>query len=175
MSLYARLALLAAAVVAVLAIGWKVYHSGVQSGRAEIRAEWNAQIAVQMKAAMDEAQANARETLRRMERQEENQHALDQALAAARRDAARAAAAADRLREQNAAAARQWRDALGDSPSAGVSEAAGAAIELQADVQRWVVEAGRDLAAFADAARAAGLKCEADYDSLTTRKKGGAP
>jgi hypothetical protein len=66
-SLYARLALLAAAVLAVLAIGWKVHHSGVQSGRAEIRAEWDAQIAVQMQAAAKEAEANARETFRRLE------------------------------------------------------------------------------------------------------------
>lgn len=170
MSLYARLALLAVAVAAVFALGWKIHHSGYEAGRAEVRAEWSAQSAVQMQAAMDEAQANARETLRRLERQEENQRVHDQALADARRDAARAVAAADRLREQNASTARQWRDALRDSPAPSVVEAAGAAIGVQADVQRRLVEAGGELAAFATAARAAGLKCTQDYQALTPRE-----
>ncbi len=43
MSLYARLAALAAAVLIILGIGWKVHHSGVVAGRAEIQAQWNAE------------------------------------------------------------------------------------------------------------------------------------
>lgn len=169
MTLYARAAMVLAAVLLVLGIGWKVRHAGIEAGRAEVRAEWAAERIAQRDAALAEAQANARETLRRLERQQENQHALDQALADARRDAARADAAAERLREQAADAARRWRDALGDSPAPAVCKAAGAAITVQADVQRRLVAAGGELAAFAAAARAAGLKCSADYDALKVK------
>jgi cell division protein FtsB len=151
---------IALALAAVLAFS---HFTAYRAGKNAVRVAWDAERIEQRDAALAQSQANARETVRRLERQQENQIEQDRLLALARADAARAAAVADRLREQNAAAARQWRDALRDSPSAGVSEAAAAAIELQADVQRWVVEAGRDLAAFADAARAAGLKCENDY------------
>ena len=167
MSIYARAAIVLAAVLLVLGIGWKVHHSGVVAGRTEVQAKWDAERIEQRDRALAESQANARETFRRLEVQQENQHALDQALATARRDAARATAAADRLREQNAAAASAWRDALRDSPTVSVCQAAGAAIDLQSDVQRRLVEAGGELAAYADAARAAGLKCGADYNSLT--------
>lgn len=166
MSLYARVAAVLAVILLLLGVGWKVRHGGIEAGRAEVRAEWAAERIAQRDADLAQAQANARETLRRMERQQENQSALDQALADARRDAARASAAAERLREQNAAAARAWRDALRDSPAGGVCQAAGAAIDLQADVQRRLVEVGGELARHADAARAAGLKCSADYDAL---------
>jgi chromosome segregation ATPase len=172
MSLYVRLAVLAAAVLLVLGIGWKIRHwdnqridAAREAGRQEVRS------AMQTKA-LEESQANARETLRRMERQQENQHALNQALAAARRDAARADAVAERLREQAASAARQWRDALRDSPAGGVCQAAGAAITVQADVQRRLDQAAGELASYATAARIAGLKCERDYDALTVNPIG---
>lgn len=41
MSLYVRLALLAAAVLLVLGIGWKVRHDGIEAGRAEVQAKWD--------------------------------------------------------------------------------------------------------------------------------------
>ena len=43
MSLYARLALLAAAVLLVLGIGWKVRHAGIEAGRAEVQQQWDAE------------------------------------------------------------------------------------------------------------------------------------
>jgi RNA polymerase-binding transcription factor DksA len=155
-----------AAVLVLLAIGWKIHRTGYERGMDYVHQQWDAERIAQRDAALAQSQANARETLRRMERQEENQRALDQAIADARRDAARASAAAERLREQNVATARAWRDALRDSPAGGVCQAAGAAIDLQTDVQRRLVAAGGELAAFADAARAAGLKCGADYGAL---------
>ena len=167
MSLYARSAIVLAAVLLVLGIGWKIRHAGIEAGRAEVRQQWGAERIEQQAAALAESQANARETLRRMERQQENQHAQDRALAAARRDAARNLAAADSLREQNAVAARRWADALRDSPSASVCEAAGAAIAVQADVLGRLDRAATELAAYADAARAAGNLCANNYDALT--------
>ena len=163
MSLYVRLALLAAAVLLVLGIGWKIHHAGYERGMDYVHRQWDAERIEQQAAALKQSQDNARETFRRLEAQQENQHALDQALADARRDAARADAAAERLREQAADAARQWRDALRDSPAGSIGEAAGAAITVQADVFSRIDRAAGELAAFADAARAAGLKCEADY------------
>lgn len=117
-------------------------------------------------AALREAQANAAETARRLKAQQENQRAQDAALARARADAVRAAADADRVRAQAADAAREWSARLGDSPATSDIEAAGAAIGVCADLLGRAVARARLLARTADAARAAGLKCQADYESL---------
>lgn len=117
-------------------------------------------------AALREAQANAAETARRLRAQQENQRAQDAALARARADAARAAADADRVRAQAADAAREWSARLGDSPTAEDLAAAGAAIRVCTELRGRAVRRAELLAAYADAARAAGLKCERDYDAL---------
>jgi hypothetical protein len=163
---WVKLAILAALASAVLGfIGWQVHHQR-DVGRDEIRAEWNADKVQQQAAALAEAEANAKETLRRLTRQKENQDANDQELMAARRDAARNGSDADQLREQNADIARKWRDALRDSPAGSQCQAAGDAIGVLADVLGRVDRRAGVLAAYADAARAAGLKCERDYDAL---------
>lgn len=118
-------------------------------------------------AALREAQANAAETARRLKAQQENQRAQDAALARARADAARAAADADRVRAQAADAAREWSARLGDSPTAEDLAAAAAAIRVCTELRGRAVKRAELLAAYADAARAAGLKCQADYDALT--------
>jgi len=118
-------------------------------------------------AALREAQANAAETARRLKAQQENQRAQDAALARARADAVRAAADADRVRAQAADAAREWSARLGDSPTAEDLAAAAAAIRVYTELRGRAVARAELLARTADAARAAGLKCEADYDSLT--------
>ena len=120
-------------------------------------------------AALREAQANAAETARRLKAQQENQRAQDAALARARADAARAAADADRVRAQAADAAREWSARLGDSPTAEDLAAAAAAIRVCTELRGRAVKRAELLAAYADAAREAGLKCEADYDSLTVK------
>lgn len=117
-------------------------------------------------AALREAQANAAETARRLKAQQENQRAQDAALARARADAARAAADADRVRAQAADAAREWSARLGDSPTAEDLAAAGAAIRVCTELRGRAVARAELLARTADAARAAGLKCERDYDAL---------
>lgn len=160
--------LLLAGIAAALAVGyagWK--HHQREIGRDEIRAEWAAERAQQV--AVDHAAtiANAKETQRRMERQKENQDAQDEELAAARADAGRNLVAADQLRDQNAATAKRWRDALNHPTAGSDCQAAGAAITVQADVLSRSDRASSDLASYADAARAAGLKCERDYDALS--------
>lgn len=164
---WVKAALAAAAVSALLGMyAWRV-HVEREIGRDEIRAEFNAHIAKQMAAAMVEEQANAKESFRRLARQQENQRAQDLLLAAARRDAALNAADADSMRTQQADTARRWRDALDHSPTGEQCAAAGAAITVQADLLGRSDGTSGELASYADAARAAGLKCQADYDALT--------
>lgn len=117
-------------------------------------------------AALARASANAAETARRIAAMEENQRDQDRLLARMRRDRDDAFAAADRLREQSAAAAREWGARLADSPTAGDVEAAAGAIELLVNVRSRLERAGAELAAHTDAARAAGSKCVADYEAL---------
>lgn len=144
-------------------------HTQRNVGREEVRAEWAAERQAYTAAALAEAEGNARETKRRLERQQENQRAQDAELARARDDAARNAVAADRLREQNAGTARAWRDALGNSATERERTAAADAIGLLADVLGRADRRAGLLAAYADAARVAGLKCERDYDALSVK------
>lgn len=155
-----KAAIAAAALIALTTayFGWRGQQREI--GRQEVRAEWTA-------AALSESESNARETLRRLNKQQENQLAQDRKLAQARADAARDAADADRLRQQNADVVRRWRAALRDPAAGGQCTAAGDAIGVLADVLSRADRRAGVLAAYADAARAAGLKCEADYDALT--------
>jgi hypothetical protein len=164
---------LAAASGAMLA-AYGAWHShvlaqGQASGSAEVQARWNAAQITQQKADLQTAEANARETQRRMERQKENQDVQDRELAAMRAAADHNGAAAFSLREQNAAAARLWRDALTDPASGSQCPAAADTIGVLADVLARADRRAGELASYADAARAAGLKCERDYDALTSR------
>lgn len=154
-----------AAALAVGYAGWTHHQRDI--GRTEVRAEWAAERARQV--AVDQAAtvANAKETQRRLERQKENQDAQDKELAAARADAGRNLAAADQLRNDNAAAAQRWRAALDHSAAGSDCQAAGDAIGVLADVLGRADRRAGILASYADAARAAGLKCERDYDALT--------
>lgn len=162
--------LLVAAIGAGLA--WKagIERRAFKAGQAEVNGRWATEREAQKDAALREATANAAETLRRLERQKANQDAQDVALAAARADAARAGADADRVRAQAAEAAREWSARLSDSPTASDSAAAGAAIGVCADVLGRAIAHARLLASTADAARAAGLKCSADYEALIPDK-----
>ena len=58
---YIRIAAALALVVAISAAGWKLHHTGVVSGRAEIQAQWDADIAVRTAAAL-QASEKARAT-----------------------------------------------------------------------------------------------------------------
>lgn len=133
------------------------------------------------KAALEDAQVAAKETQRRLDQQEENQRAHNAELAAARSAAARNGRAAEQLRHENAAIVQQWRGYLGDTAAVAECAPAGDAIGVLADVLGRADRRAGVLADYADAARAAGLKCERDYDALTgarpaaLRPAGGAP
>jgi hypothetical protein len=168
---WVKLAILAAAVSAATAfLGYEVHHQR-DIGRAEVQLKWDAAVSDQRAKALAEATANAEETARRLKAQKENQDAQDELLAAAHRDAALNAAGADRLRAQLADTAHRWREALRHSPTVVQCQAAGTAIVLQADVLGRADRRAGELAAYSDAARAAGLKCQADYDALTSAGK----
>lgn len=165
--LWARLLAIAALVAAVIGAYAAWTHHQREIGRDEIRAEWNAERLEYERVAREESEDNARETARRLKQQKENQDVQDKELARARDDAARNRNAADGLREQNAVAARQWRDALADSPTGSQCTAAADAIGVLSELLGRADRRAGILAAYADAARAAGLKCERDYGSLT--------
>lgn len=140
---------------------WFVHYErdyGRREGRSEVQAKWDAQTT-------ETARLAAKETQRRLDAQEVNQRAHDQELAAAQRDAAGARLAADRLRSQLSAFVAASRD-----PAAGVNGAPTAdPIGVLADVLGRADKRAGVLAAYADAARAAGLQCERNYDSLKAK------
>lgn len=148
---------------------WRAHERSVgrDEGRAEVQGKWDKEKIAQQQADLEQAENNAKETLRRLARQKENQDAQDKELAVARGDAARNAADADQLRNQNLTTAQRWRDALRNTPTCIECAAAGDAIMVQADVLGRADRRAGDLANYADTARAAGLKCERDYDALT--------
>ena len=138
-----------------------------RSGRAAVRAQWNAEKVQQQQAAISENQTNAKETQRRLDQQQGNQNAQNAQLAAAKADAALNAASADGLRSQLAITTKRWRDALGNPAIVGDREAAADAIGVLADVLGRADRRAGILASYADAAHAAGLKCQRDYEALT--------
>lgn len=161
------LGLAAALVLGYLAWEHHIDARGDARGAARVQAQWNAATIQQQQVDLRASEANAKETQRRLDRQKENQDAQDKQLAAARDAAGRNGADADRLRDQNATVAKQWRDALGYTATGGECPAAGDAIGVLADVLGRADRRAGVLASVADAARAAGLKCERDYDALT--------
>lgn len=169
-------ALLLLALVGVMVAGYQwwrdaVRDEGVVAGRAEVQKKWDDATLAHQHAVIEEAHANAKETQRRLERQKENQDAQDKELAIARAAADRNGIAADELRVQNADAAKRWSATLGDSPTAGDLAAAAQTIGVLADVSGRADRRAGVLASYAEAARAAGLKCERDYDALTAPKQ----
>lgn len=100
------------------------------------------------------AQSSAKETIRRLDNQQENQNAQNALLAKTRRDVAGAVSAAGRL--------QQRIDQLSDPATVAKCPA----ITALGDALRRSAESYRRLAESADLDRAAGLKCEADYDGL---------
>ena len=147
-----------------LSIGYPVWRDhqrgiGHTAGAKEVRAEWTA-------AALVESEARAKETFRRISRQKENQDANTAELTAARAAADRNAADADRVRSQATESARQWAARIADSPTGADLAAAAEAIAVCTDLLGRADRAAGILAAYADAARIAGLQCERDYTSL---------
>jgi hypothetical protein len=143
-----------------------VLEEGDDRGAARVQKLWDEDRARAQAEALAQAQAGAKETQRRLDHQQENQRAQDALLARSRADNARLASAVDRLQLRASA----YLDAAGCSSLAGdpavecVRQAAAQVVDvLGRDAARH-----RQLALDADDARARGLKCEADYDALTS-------
>jgi hypothetical protein len=140
---------------------------GDRAGAARIQALWDKDTQRRQAAQIELDRQAAAETLRRLTVQQENQRAQDARLAQARRDAAAAHAAADGLQLRATAylAAAGCGDRTGDSALECVRQAAAKVVDVLGRCAGRLV----DLAAAADDARERGLKCEADYDTLTGR------
>jgi hypothetical protein len=130
-------------------------------------AQCNADKAVMQQQAASAAAAFRAESDRRVAAQREalDEHQRLATLAAA--DAAAAVDAAERLRRRAAALAARGCGAAGDPAAAGASAPSAAPGVVLADVLGRCVTRVRELAADADAARAAGETCERAYDALT--------
>jgi hypothetical protein len=168
------LALIAAAAALVAGInGWidgirkDGFQAGDKAGAARVQARWDEDRAQAQAQRIADADAAARETLRRLNRQQENEHAQASHLARVRAD--RDAARAERDGLQLTASA--YLDAAGCGALRGDSalECVRKAAAQVVDVLGRCTSRHLDLAEAADDARARGLKCEADYDSLTLK------
>jgi hypothetical protein len=144
-----------------------VYQEGDAAGAARIQQLWDDDRAKAQAAAIENARLAAAETLRRLNAQQENQRAQDELLARVRADRDRAVAAADGLRLRAAA----YLDAAGCGSLSGdpAVECIRKAAAQIGDALGRSGEIARRAAADADDARARGLKCEADYESLTLK------
>ena len=154
--------LIAGAVLAAAAVGAYQWHASSlrDEGRAEVRAEWLA-------ADQAASKANAAETLRRLNAQKANQDKQNEEIALARAAADRVARASDRMLRDHKAAADIWGHTLRNSPTTADLAAAAEAVRVSTELLGRARERAGVLARFADAAHAAGLKCERDFDSLS--------
>jgi hypothetical protein len=166
---YLLRAIALAAVLAALA-GLYAWRVSVERdvGRAQVQGKWDAERAAQLADQVERGRQSAAETQRRLDRHQENQRAQDEELAAARAAVHAVGVVADRLRDQLAANGRTARAAAGNPATGGQCEAALAASDLHAQLFLESLSRSRALAQYADAARAAGLKCQRDYESLLT-------
>lgn len=165
--LYLRIAVLTVAALAVAAVAWKVHHWHTSAVEEADKGGYQRRVDENTRDALAEHEAKAKEGLRRLQAQQRNQDDQNREFAAAQAAAARNADDAERVRAQAAHAAREWSARLADSPAVADRAAAADAIGVLADVLGRADRRAGLLASYADAARAAGLKCERDYDALT--------
>lgn len=166
-------ALLGLGVALAAALAWggvqTVRLSNEREAHADTRAAYSEAGRVAAAARAKESETNRTEEARReAAKQKEITHAQEQRRAAVAA-AARADRAADGLRDQLATfvSDARARAAAPDPGPAGGSPPAGAELELLADVLRGVEQAGRAMAAEADAYRTPGVAAERSYDALT--------
>lgn len=160
-----KLALIGAAGGALLvAAGWFAWN---WHGDTRYDAGYAAAVVDQQAAAAEEMQKVLKENKRRVAALEIARDNAEKMAATAATDAATARAAAERLRNRaNALAA----DAKRNYPTAAEGgPATGSAIDLLAYMLGRLGQAAGQLAEYGDAARIAGLTCEASYDALTPR------
>lgn len=163
--------LLAAAAVAGL--HWwtsSIEARGFERGRAAVQSKWAQADLARARATLRQSEVNREEETRReAAKQKEIDHAQEQRRAAVAA-AARADRAADGLRGQLAtflSDARSRASVPADPGAAGGSPPAGAELDLLAELLRGVEQAGRAMAAEAEAYRGPGVAAERSYDALT--------
>ena len=149
----------------------EAFARGDKAGAARVQALWDAERRVIQDRVIAESEVNAKETIRRLVAQQANQERQNAELQIARAAADRNSRDVERLRKQLAADADQWSAALRDSPTSADIEAAASAIRVLTDVCGRLDKRASVLAEYADAARAAGLKCERDYEALEGRER----
>lgn len=153
---WVKMAAIAAVVLAILAgvATWRA--SLIEDGRQQERARW-------VERDRQQAEQAAKETQRRLDRQEESNRATQTALRAAEAGRRRADDAAGKLRDTYAAIAQRG---CNPAPDAGGAPA-GDPIGVLADVLGRADRRAGILAAYADAAHAAGAACEREHDALS--------
>ncbi len=159
MSMTARLVMVLAAVLALLAGGWKAYSMGRADGRALEREAMAQKVIEATNAARTEEQQRAAQA-------QKVANETHQALARARADADAAADAGHRLRQQIAILTASCRAGPGDSATAAPGAPAESTADLLANVQRRLDEAQERIARFADEAHASGLACQRIHEGL---------
>lgn len=120
------------------------------------------------KAVTEQKAADEQEEKRRNAELQKIQADAQQRIDAARNDAVNAAAKSGRLQQQLANIRKQL---VGYSTTESIGNPAASTGVLLGDVLSESVERNRQLADYADRARAAGLTCEAQYESLTRIQK----
>ena len=165
---------------AALVAGLFAYHFGAvytagkrgeARGANQVRADYNKEKQAQIDAALLQLKENAAQKLKEDQQRKENEIATSKLLDHLATDRNRLNAAERGLQQRLAAALASARSGAGQpsssvvagGPAAQTSE--GMLTELYGECRR---RAGV-VAAFADEARIAGLRCEADYDALTGR------
>ena len=166
--------LFGAAVLAAAVAGLNWWTSSIEArgftrGQAEVQGRWDKAEIARTRAALrqsevDREEEGRRETAKQQEitrAQEERRLAQDAAVRADR--------AADGLRDQLATfvSDARARAAAADPGAAQRSPAAGAELDVLADLLRRVEQAGRGMAAEAEKYRGPGVTAERAYDSLT--------
>ena len=165
--------LIAAAVVAGLLAyhSLAVYQSGKRGetrGASAERAKTNLKKQSQIDAAQKQLKENAEQKQREDQQRKENERATSKLLDHLSTDRDRLSIAERGLQQRLAAALARARDSAGQPSSAAVEGGApaqtseGMLTELYSECRRRLGV----VAAFADASRIAGLRCEADYDAL---------
>ena len=143
---------------------WRV--QSLQTDLAQQIAQGEARMATYAIAAASAASAALAETDRRLKAQEGVVHAAEIQTAQARADAVAADRARGSLQQRFAAVAARCGAARADPGAAQPSPAASSPGAMLADVLSRLDAAAGELAAYADASRAAGLACERSYDAL---------
>ncbi len=159
MSMTARLVMVLAAALALLAGGWKAYTMGRADGR-------DLERTAILKTVIDAASAARAEEQQRAAQAQKVANETHQALARARADADAAAGAGYRLRQQLARITASCRAAPSDPATATPGTPAEPAADLLADVQRRLDEAQDRIARFADEAHTAGSACQTIHEGL---------